>query len=86
MAAEHQEATVECWGCCRMLVRVSDMISHLESGSCPSGCSLEDINYKLMAKSTSLRQFVYPRYRQDFRNGVDIAKVHSQAIPFVSEG
>ncbi|KAF4542349.1 Zinc finger c2h2-type protein [Lasiodiplodia theobromae] len=86
MAAEHQEATVECWGCSRMLVRVADMISHLESGSCPSGCSLEDISYKLMAKSTSLRQFVHPRYHQDFRNGVDIAKVHSQAIPFVCEG
>ncbi|KAL1647690.1 hypothetical protein SLS58_002491 [Diplodia intermedia] len=85
MADCHNERTIKCWGCLNKFVQASNMISHLESGACTSGCSSEDINYKLMVKCTNLRQFVKPKYRQVFRQGAKDGKVDTEELPFACE-
>ncbi|KAH7065216.1 hypothetical protein B0J12DRAFT_559712 [Macrophomina phaseolina] len=78
----HLNPKLECWGCYRKFVRMSHMILHLESGTCPSGCGLDDINFALMAKCKNLRSFVDSDYLADFRKGVDIQQVYGRAFPF----
>ncbi|GME24843.1 Zinc finger C2H2-type protein [Neofusicoccum parvum] len=82
----HAVAKLECWGCYRKFIYLSHMVLHLESGTCPSGCRLHDINYTLMGQCNNLRRFVSPDYVQDFRHGIDIQKVYGRAFPFECKG
>lgn len=78
----HEVAKLECWGCYRKFVHLSHMILHLESGTCPSECSLPDINFTLMAKCKNLLDFIDSDYINDFRRGIDIQQVYGRAFPF----
>lgn len=78
----HKTAKLECWGCYNTYIRMSHLMLHLESGGCPSGCGLRDINYRLLARCDNIHHFVAPKYIADFCHGVDIENVHGRMFPF----
>ena len=78
----HMERTVKCYGCDRKFQAFSQMILHLETGSCQSDLTSQGLN-KMVVRCYEACNYINEKFRTDKRAGEDLrASYTDMVMPF----
>ncbi|KAF2174851.1 hypothetical protein K469DRAFT_756579 [Zopfia rhizophila CBS 207.26] len=72
----HLPRSIECYGCYRKFATLPAMIIHLESGSCPSGIDIVDLN-ESAAMCFQWKAYLDEDYQDELLNRVDLQSEYS---------
>lgn len=76
------ERTVECYSCDRKFEAFSDMILHLETGSCQSDLTSQGLN-RIVVRCYKARNYINGKFRTDMQDGEDLRALYADTVmPF----
>ncbi|KAF2276017.1 uncharacterized protein EI97DRAFT_419793 [Westerdykella ornata] len=78
----HLPRSIECYGCYRKFSTLPAMIIHLESGACPSGIDIVDLN-ESAAMCFQWKAYLHEDYQNELLNRVDLLSKYGNSVyPF----